>query len=385
MRIAVIGHVRFPIARPFMGGMESHCWHLCRGLRARGHHVTLFAAGDSDWGGPVVPILPEHYDRSFPWHRWNGTPELNAHLDGGFAAILPKLVQGRFDVIHNNALHRFPPRFARRDRLAMVTSLHVPPFDVLQRAVVDSGAPWARFTVCSGSQLSAWWPTGRRETASVVPNGIDPMCWPFQPEGNGEAVWIGRITRTKGPHLAVEAARRAGIALTLYGTIEDSGYFDTRLRPLLGGDIRYGGHLVGKALARAVGKASVLVFTPLWDEPFGLAAIEAMSCGLPVAATDMGAAREVIGEAGRFAPPDPDALAGAIQEACAIPRTCARARVAANFTHDRMLDGYEAQYSLARAGLPSNLPLPDFPPHALPPANGAQDLAAEPAPQKSHA
>lgn len=367
MRIAVIGHVRFPIARPFMGGMESHCWHLCRGLRARGHHVTLFAAGDSDWGGPVVPILPEHYDRSFPWHRWNGTPELNAHLDGGFAAILPKLVQGRFDVIHNNALHRFPPRLARRDRLAMVTSLHVPPFDVLQRAVVDSGAPWARFTVCSGSQLSAWWPTGRRETASVVPNGIDPMCWPFQPEGNGEAVWIGRITRTKGPHLAVEAARRAGIALTLYGTIEDRGYFDTRLRPLLGGDIRYGGHLVGKALARAVGKASVLVFTPLWDEPFGLAAIEAMSCGLPVAATDMGAAREVIGEAGRFAPPEPDALAGAIHEAIAIPRTLASARVAANFTQARMLDGYEAQYVAARAGLSASLPPPAYPGHALPP------------------
>lgn len=176
------------------------------------------------------------------------------------------------------------------------------------------------------------------------------MCWPFQPEGNGEAVWIGRITRTKGPHLAVEAARRAGIALTLYGTIEDRGYFDTRLRPLLGGDIRYGGHLVGKALARAVGKASVLVFTPLWDEPFGLAAIEAMSCGLPVAATDMGAAREVIGEAGRFAPPEPDALAGAIHEAIAIPRTLASARVAANFTQARMLDGYEAQYVAARAG-----------------------------------
>ena len=36
MKIAVIGHVRFPIARPFMGGMEAHCWHLCRGLRAIG-------------------------------------------------------------------------------------------------------------------------------------------------------------------------------------------------------------------------------------------------------------------------------------------------------------------------------------------------------------
>lgn len=368
MRIAVLGHVRFPVARPFMGGMEAHCWHLCRGLRARGHDVTLFAAGDSDWGGPVVPVLPEHYDRAFPWDRYNGTPELNAHLDKAFAAMLPRLAQGGYDVIHNNTLHRFPPRFARRDRVAMVTSLHVPPFDVLQRAVAESGAPWSRFTVCSGPQLSAWWPGQEAGAASVVPNGIDPQDWPFQPQGNAEAVWMGRITGTKGTHLAVQAAQRAGIPLTLYGTIEDRAYFETTVRPALGNSVRYGGHLVGKALARAVGRASLLVFTPLWDEPFGLAAIEAMSCGLPVAATDMGAVREVIAEAGRYAAPDPDALAGAMRAALAIPRSVPRARVAAHFTQARMLDAYEAQYAAARDGLSVRLADPVYPPRALPPA-----------------
>lgn len=366
MRIAVIGHVRFPIARPFRGGMESHCWHLCRGLQARGHDVTLFASGDSDWGGPVVPILDEHYDRRFPWHQWNGTPELNAHLDDAFAAVLPQLAQGEFDVIHNNSLHRFPPRLGRRDRLPMITSLHVPPFDVLQRAVSASGSPWSRFTVCSGPQLAAWWPAGGAEAAAIVPNGIDPARWPFQPDGNGEAVWIGRITGTKGPHLAAEAAHRAGLALTLYGTIENRAYFEDRLRPLLYGKIRYGGHLEGDALARAVGAASLLVFTPLWDEPFGLVAIEAMSCGLPVAATDMGAVREVIGDVGRFAPPDPDALANAIREAIAIPRSHARARVATHFSLTRMLEAYETQYATARAGLSANLRTPEFPTYALP-------------------
>ncbi|EIE50981.1 glycosyltransferase [Salipiger aestuarii] len=365
MRIAVIGHVRFPIAPPFMGGMESHCWHLCRGLCARGHDVTLFAAGDSDWGGPVVPILPEHYDRSFPWYLWNGTPELTAHLDEAFAAVLPRLARGAFDVIHNNALHRFPPRFARRDRVAMVTSLHVPPFDVLHRAVAESAAPWSRFTVCSGPQLSAWWPGGDGSVASVVPNGIDPLDWPFQPRGNGEAVWMGRITPTKGAHLAAQAARQAGIPLTLYGTIEDRDYFETSLRPALGGIVRYGGHLVGRELAQAVGRASLLVFTPLWNEPFGLVAIEAMSCGLPVAATDMGAVCDVVGNAGCIATPNAGALADAMRRAINIPRHVPRARVMAQFTHARMLDAYEAQYTAARDGLSARLAYPAFPPHAL--------------------
>lgn len=48
MKIAVLCHLDYPIASPFAGGLESHTWHLCRTLLARGHQVTMFASGDSD-------------------------------------------------------------------------------------------------------------------------------------------------------------------------------------------------------------------------------------------------------------------------------------------------------------------------------------------------
>ncbi|WP_330447630.1 glycosyltransferase (plasmid) [Paracoccus marcusii] len=64
-----------------------------------------------------------------------------------------------------------------------------------------------------------------------------------------------------------------------------------------------GGHLAGPDLAAEYGRASALLFTPQWDEPFGLTAIEAMACGTPVAAVAMGAVHEVLGPAGRFAAP----------------------------------------------------------------------------------
>lgn len=366
MKIAVIGHVRFPIARPFMGGMEAHCWHLCRGVRARGHDVTLFAAGDSDWGGPVEPVVDVHYDREFPWHKWHGTPELTAHLDNAFERMLPRIAEGGFDVVHNNALHRFPPRFASRHRVPMVTSLHVPPFKVLKRAVGDGGAPWSLFTTCSTRQLDAWFDDGDTRFAQVVPNGIDLDDWPFQPQGDGTAVWMGRLTPTKGPHLAAQAAARANIPLTLYGTIEDQTYFDEQIAPLLNDNVRYGGLLQGKALTAAIGRASVLLFTPLWDEPFGLAAIEAMACGLPIAAIDNGAIREVAGDVARYASADADDLADALRQAITIPRSAARAQVQRLFTLDRMLEGYERLYAQAMDAVAQDFAVPPFEPIQLP-------------------
>jgi glycosyltransferase involved in cell wall biosynthesis len=376
MRIAVVAHVRHPVSRPFMGGMEAHSWHLVRALRARGHDVTLFASGDSDHD--PVPILPVHYDSDFPWHDHHGTEALNRHVDAGFAHTARQLLEGGFDVVHNNSLHRYPPRLARQYGIPMVTSLHVPPFDALHRAVQESPAPWSRFAVTSARQVESWWADGAPAEAHVVHNGIDTDAFPFRAEGDGSAVWAGRITPNKGTHFAVTAAQFAGIPLTIYGTVERQDYFDRMIAPYLGDRIRYGGHLTGDALASALGRASVCLFTPLWDEPFGLAAVEAMSCGVPVAAIENGAVREVVGEAaGRFARPnEPAALGMAARKAMAIDRRIPRARVEEMFAVERMVDRYEALYDRARAGLSESAPEVRFPPIELtlaPPAG----LAAE--------
>ena len=37
MHVVMIAAARFPLKEPFAGGLESLTWHLCRGLRDRGH------------------------------------------------------------------------------------------------------------------------------------------------------------------------------------------------------------------------------------------------------------------------------------------------------------------------------------------------------------
>lgn len=367
MKIALMTHIRHPLRPPFMGGMEAHGWHLARELAGRGHEVTLFASGDSapPPGVRLHAVLEEHYDRRYPWHDFHGTDTLNDLLDATFATTCRDVAAGAFDVVHNNTLHRFPPRLSRARRLPMVSSMHVPPFAALRRAMGDSVAPWHLVTTCSRLQLGRWW-EAPPDSARVVGNGIALADWPFSASGDGSAVWAGRITPTKGTHLAAQAARIAGVPLTIYGVIEHRDYFEDEIAPLLGGDIRYGGHLAGADLASAFGRASALLFTPLWDEPFGLAAIEAMACGLPVAAVEMGAVREVIGPCGTYAPPnDPEGLARALVRAMSLPREAARARVEQRFSIRAMVDGYEALYAEAVAARAADWRGIAYAPHEL--------------------
>jgi glycosyltransferase involved in cell wall biosynthesis len=383
MKIAVLAHVRHPVAAPFMGGMEAHAHALVTELARRGHAVTLFASGDSapPRGVTLAPILPEHYDRAFPWHRFHGTEALNRHLDTAFAAVLPQLAYGGFDVVHNNSLHRYPPRLARRIRLPMLTSLHVPPFDALRRAVHASGAPWSRFTICSEHQRGLW-SDGEGDGegggfAHVVANGVDTARWAFCSEGDGSAVWFGRITPNKGTAEAVQAARLAGVPLRIYGPAEHADYFAEAVAPHLGHGVSYHGALPPAELAQAVGRASVALFTPRWDEPFGLAAVEAMACGVPVAAFGRGAVPEVLGAGGVIAArEDAQSLAEAMGRARRLSRRAVRAAVLARFTTAHMVAGYEALYARCIAGLSESRAPVDFAEIELPGQAVAESLKA---------
>jgi len=346
MRIALLAHLRHPIAPPFAGGLEAYTWGLADGLTARGHDLVLFAAGDSDRRFVLDPVIPLHQERRFPGLEHRGDAALKAHLDDGYAAACDRIAAGGFDILHNNSLSRLPLEPRRLSATPTVTSLHVPPYDALRWFVQASAVPGHRITATSRAQMRAWWPDGAPPGASVLHNGIDPAAWPYVARGDGSAVWCARIAAVKGAHHAIAAARRAGLPLTVFGPIEEPDYWSAQIAPQLGGSIRYGGHLAGPALATEIGRASVFLFTPCWDEPFGLAAVEAMACGLPVAGFARGAAPEIVGEAGRLARPgDGIDLADAIGRALAIDRSVPRARVLRLFTRDLWLDRCEALYA----------------------------------------
>lgn len=345
LRICLIASSRFPVREPFMGGLEGHTHALAAELIGRGHEVSVFAAPGSDerLGATELPV-PRFVTSDAARSDVGSSPEewmQEHHAYLGLMLDLAAGVHGRFDVVHNNSLHHLPVAMARALDVPVVTTLHTPPVPWLESAAALAPAS-VHYVAVSHHTAAAW---RHAVDARVVHNGVDTRRWADGP-GGGPAVWTGRIVPEKAPHEAIDAARLAGVPLELAGPVHDVGYYRDQVEPRLRGDVRYVGHLDRDGLVRLVGAARVAVVTPRWDEPFGLVAAEALSCGTPVAAYATGALPEIVDPAsGRLAPVgDVPALAGALLDAARLPRSGARERATARFDIARMADAYEELY-----------------------------------------
>jgi glycosyltransferase involved in cell wall biosynthesis len=343
LRIALIASSRFPISQPFAGGLEAHVWHLSRALAGRGHDVSVFAApgSDRDLGCHSLAVRTLQMSESARADPSMSPESFMADHHAYLTLMLQLAASGRsdFDIVHNHSLHYLPVAMASILSIPMLTTVHTPPTPWLESAIDASGGVGTRFAAVSGHTAALWRDAIGHIT--VVPNGIDSGRWPLG-AGGGPLLWLGRITAEKGPHLAIAAAQRARRPLVLAGPISDSRYFDRQVKPRLGGEIRYAGHLDQARLAEMAGQASVALVTPMWDEPYGLVVAEAMCCGTPVVAFDRGGIPELIApQAGRLVPAgDIESMAAAIPEAATLARGEVREHAVRRCSSESMLGAY---------------------------------------------
>jgi glycosyltransferase involved in cell wall biosynthesis len=344
LRIGLIASSTQTVEQPFAGGMEAHTVALADSLRERGHEVTIHDGGG---GGLAMSTGRAHLRLSEAAEKDVSMPArgfLEEHH--AYLSLMVSIDGQGYDVVHNNCLHYLPVAMAPALRTPMLTTLHSPPTPWLESAiaVASPDAPGCRWVSVSRANAAAWAHAAR--PCRVIPNGVSLDTWRYRRwPRRGGAVWSGRIVPEKGTHRAVEAARLAGMPLTIAGPIDDRDYFERCLADA-GPEVTYAGHLDSAALAELVGDAEVALVTPCWEEPFGLVAIEALACGTPVAAFARGALPEILdARTGALARPDDvEDLARQIVVARGLSRAECRRRAARYFSLEAMTDRYLETY-----------------------------------------
>jgi glycosyltransferase involved in cell wall biosynthesis len=190
--------------------------------------------------------------------------------------------------------------------------------------------------------------------AGVVYNGIPMARYPFRKDKGDYLFFLGRADEEKAPHLAIEAARRAGRRLVMCATTKNErerGYWAANVEPILGDDVEVSGECTHEQKADLLAGAAALLFPIQWAEPFGLVMTEAMACGTPVVAWRNGSVPEVVadGETG-FIVESVEEMAAAVDRVGELDPRVLRSRIEERFSAEAMVVGYERAYERALAG-----------------------------------
>ena len=332
MKIAHVAPVATTIPPPKSGSVETMASLLTEGLVARGHDVTLFATADSKTKAKLAAIYAHGY-----WHDENMWPwELYEMLN--LAAAVERARE--FDIIHYEAAY-YPMSlaFTRLSPTPIVQTLHHSPSAA--EVALWARYPEAPFVAISKEQAALL--SGANVVATVL-HGIDTDHFTFRETPDDYLLFLGRFTEGKGVLLAIEVARRVGMKLILAAAEDD--YYREKVKPHVDGtQIIYYGEADFAAKVTLLGAARALVYPVQAREPFGLVLAEAMACGTPVVALDLGAVREVVddGITGMVFN-SLDAMVTNLTSVFMFDRRRIRERAVARFGVARMVNEYVAVY-----------------------------------------
>jgi glycosyltransferase involved in cell wall biosynthesis len=354
LRIALIAPPVAPIPPQGYAGTERIIAVLAEGLHARGHHVTVFASGDSDLPCELVPVT----DRS-AWARgMSGT--LRPLIDISVARAWRE--SQRFDVI-NAHVETAALLMSRHSGVPVISTFH-------QRLDGDGVAdllddfPDAPLIAISDSQRR-WHP--RSNWVATIHHGLDFSGTPFREQPGDYLLLVGRVTPEKGIREAIDIAKTTGRTLVVAAKMrepEELALFREVVDPAIAaGVVDWRGEVAGPERDELMAGARATLMLGAWPEPFGLVAIESMATGTPVIARRAGGCTETIEHAVTgFLVDDQHEARLAIERVATLSRPAIRARARERFSADRMVDAYEAAYRqvIATAGT-SPRPLEEAP------------------------
>jgi len=283
LRIAQIAPLYESVPPKLYGGTERVVAYLTDELMNQGHHVTLFASGDSTTKARLIPIC----DRAL---RLSNPLDPLAYHILQLQEVFERIDE--FDILHFHTDYLHFPFSYNRD-VTTITTLHgrldiedlVPIYKKFREIPVVSISNAQREPL----PLANW--------IGTVQHGL-PADLYHQGEGKGNyVVFLGRISPEKRVDRAIEIARQAGVDIKIGAKIDkaDQSYYDKEMKHLFSQPhVDFLGEVGESEKTELLQNAIALLFPIDWREPFGMVLIEALACATPVIAFNRGSVPEII-------------------------------------------------------------------------------------------
>ena len=312
------------------GGVELTATALVAGLLQRGHALTVLAAEGSRLPASCAAArlwLESGCPQPSWQHRPHGAP-VEMPADGLLARLWRRALacQGEFEVILNLAydwlpLWLTPHTLTPLAHLVSMGSVALAIDQLIAELARSHPEHLAFHTAVQAADFDLASPP------RLVGNGFDLARYGFCASPEPLLGWAGRIAPEKGLEDAAAAAARLGLPLAVWGLMEDPAYARRVEAAVPPGTLQWRGFLPTDQLQAQLGRCRALLNTPKWNEAFGNVVVEALACGVPVAAYARGGPAELLqeGRTGALAQPDDiDALVAAVGRAQALPRAACR-------------------------------------------------------------
>lgn len=310
----------------------SHTATLSDGLADIGHDVDVFCSEESvsraTMHSSTLPLskldIPEKIMRYYTF----------LHISKAFEFAKKE----KADIVHSHftLLSSF---FSTLVDVPTLTSIHSPITEEIKPFLENyKGGKYISFSLAQRLQMPQlnWY--------ANIYHGVDTSVFGFEPEPEEYMLYLGRVTKEKGVHFAIETARATGIPLKIAGpSYPAEGYWQKEIEPFIDGKlVQYIGHASFFEKIKLLQKAKVVLFPTLYHEAFGYVLIEAMSCGTPVIGFGNGSVPEIIkdGKSG-YVVNNVQEMIDAVAKIDQIDRKVVRKRAEDFFSLKKMIAGYE--------------------------------------------
>lgn len=337
LRVAIIAPPWLKIPVKGYGGVEAVIDSLAGGLMQYPDEVEIeiFGVGNKRLHGAKVHavtaeeqfehILKPMYDFALPIAAYHVLESLDMIL-----------ADGKFDVIHDHNYFLGPSILSWASRAhdipPVVHTIHGPPLSTansIRAGMPDNRLFWRAidsghscyFVSISDAMKNSMPKELAPQLLPTVHNAIDVTEYPFVPRADRRNYYVtfARFAEEKGQHIAAKIALKKKLWLRMAGPVatidtnrrlmlelanpmskfrndRDFRYYSDKILSfvLRSPRITYAGTMGGKKKMEFLSHAKALLFPIQWEEPFGMAVIEALACGTPVIAMNRGAMPEII-------------------------------------------------------------------------------------------